>query len=108
MPATLLPETQRLLAAAGVLGLYLAATAATLLRARRRRRRRQGDATPADADHRPAVLVAHASQTGFAEELAWRAAAALRAGPAPVRIARLGGLGATDLATARAALFVIS
>jgi sulfite reductase (NADPH) flavoprotein alpha-component len=106
----LLPETQRLLAAAGVLALYLAASATVLLRARRRRRRGgEGASAGADADRGAALLVAHASQTGFAEELAWRTAEALRAGGrAPVRVAGLGALDAEDLATAREALFVVS
>jgi sulfite reductase (NADPH) flavoprotein alpha-component len=108
----MLPETQRLLAATGVLAAYLASSAVVLLRARRRRRQGSGSGRGGWAGANPdgpALLVAHASQTGFAEELAWRTAEALRAGGCtPVRVAGLGGLEAADLAAAREALFVIS
>lgn len=55
-----------------------------------------------------AVLVAHASQTGFAERLALRTAGALREGGTPVRVAALGTLTADALAACPRALFVVS
>ncbi len=55
-----------------------------------------------------AVLVAFASQSGTAERLAWRSAAALRSGGVPVRVASLATLSPQDLAQAGRALFVVS
>ncbi|WP_207792039.1 sulfite reductase subunit alpha [Siccirubricoccus phaeus] len=97
------PETRRLLAALAVLILYLAFCALILLRARRRRQAAQLEAGGAEG-----LLIAHASQSGFAEELARRSAALLRQGSLPVRLAELGGLPAEALAGAGRALFVVS
>ncbi|VCU70752.1 Sulfite reductase [NADPH] flavoprotein alpha-component [Pigmentiphaga humi] len=55
-----------------------------------------------------ALLVAYASQTGFAEQLARRSAQALEAAGLPVRLASLGELGGTALQGFRQALFVVS
>jgi len=99
------PEFRRLLAALAMLLLYAAFCALIVLRERRRRR----PTVPALAEGAgPSVLVAHASQTGFAEELAWRTAQTLQAGKLPVRVAALGGLDATALVAARRVLFVVS
>ncbi len=53
-------------------------------------------------------LVAFASQSGFAEQLAWRAAAQLQAAGLAVQVRPLGQLDATCLQRADNALFVIS
>jgi sulfite reductase (NADPH) flavoprotein alpha-component len=53
-------------------------------------------------------LVAHASQTGHAEELAARVAQALSDAGHPVRLCRLGDVDAATLQQARHALFVAS
>ncbi|MEH6664469.1 MAG: sulfite reductase subunit alpha [Brevundimonas sp.] len=55
-----------------------------------------------------AVLVVFASQTGFAEDLARRSAAALEAGGVPTALIRLGDLTADRLAAAPRALFLVS
>lgn len=53
------------------------------------------------------TLVVFASQSGFAETIAWRTAEALRAGGKPARLISLGALTPLDLA-ARDLLFVVS
>lgn len=62
-------------------------------------------AAGADED---AVLIAHASQTGSAQRLAWQTAALLRDAGMPVRVEPLGRIGPDALARARRALFVVS
>jgi len=95
------------LAAAALVGLAYAGLCGAIAHAHRRRRAGRADAGTAapDAD---AVLVAHASQTGFAEQLAERSAEALRGAGVPVRVAALGALDAQALARTRRALFVVS
>jgi sulfite reductase (NADPH) flavoprotein alpha-component len=53
-------------------------------------------------------LVAFASQTGFAEELAWHTARLLHTGGVPVQVLPLGAVGAEVLARAERALFIVS
>ncbi len=92
------PETTRLLGAAAVVVGYLGFCAPFAWQAWRRRAGAAG-ATPG------AILVAHASQTGFAETLAQRTAEALGAG---ARTVRLDALDAAALAAAGRVLFVVS
>ena len=99
------PDTERLLAASAVLAAYAAFCGLTAWRACRRRR---SEAPPSDMPGTPPMLVAYASQTGFAEELAQRTAAMLQAGAVPVRVRGVDGLDADALASARRALFVVS
>ncbi|WP_424814587.1 flavodoxin domain-containing protein [Roseococcus sp. YIM B11640] len=101
------PETQRLLAALAVVLLYAAFCAAIAWRVRRRRAAEAVALAP-HLDGSASVLVAYASQTGFAEELARRSAEALQAGDLPVRLAPLDALDAETLASAGRAVFVIS
>ncbi|HEU0152513.1 MAG TPA: sulfite reductase flavoprotein subunit alpha, partial [Arenimonas sp.] len=54
------------------------------------------------------VLVAHASQTGTAERLAWQTAASLRAGGVDARVLPLASLGPDALASASRLLVVAS
>ncbi|TCZ60840.1 flavodoxin domain-containing protein [Roseicella aquatilis] len=100
MQAALTTDPRRLLAALAVALLYAAFCLLVALRARRRHRAEAGEGAPA-------LLVAHASQTGFAEDLARRSADALRAGAVAVRVAALGTLTAETLAAGRI-LFVVS
>ena len=65
----------------------------------------QGLDTPATQD---AMLVAYASQTGYAEALAAQTADALRAGGVTVRVAPLGQLDVARLAGYRRILFIAS
>lgn len=53
-------------------------------------------------------LIGFASQSGFAEQLAWQSAGQLQAAGFPVRVQQLGELDAGQLAEARNALFVVS
>ncbi|WP_421995714.1 sulfite reductase subunit alpha [Roseococcus sp.] len=99
------PETERTLTAGAVLLAYVAFCG---LVAWRRARRRRLAALPDSAGDRAPVLVAYASQTGFAEELARRSAEALIAGGVPARIAPLEALDADTLAVAGRAVFIVS
>lgn len=79
----------------------------------RRRRKREVRAArqPMTATHvegQAPWLVAFASQSGFAEQLAWRAAAQLQGAGMPVQVKPLGQLDAATLQQARNALFVLS
>lgn len=98
-------ELDRLIAASALLVVYAAFCGWTAWCAVRRRR----PAKPVfDMPGTPPVLVAYASQTGFAEELAERTAAVLRAGAVPVRVSGVEGLDADTLAATRRALFLVS
>ncbi len=100
----------RVLAAAGIVGLYLALCAATVWRERQRRLQTERDAAalaPA-ADGATPWLVAYASQTGTAEQIAWQTARALHTAGVPARIVALASLTAEALHEARHALFIVS
>ncbi|WP_296251283.1 sulfite reductase flavoprotein subunit alpha [Pseudomonas sp. UBA4194] len=56
----------------------------------------------------PAWLIGFASQSGFAERLAWQTAGQLQAAGQAVRVQALASLDAADLREARRALFVVS
>ena len=78
---------------------------------RRRKKRqikqaRQG-LTAADSNA-PSWLIGFASQSGFAEQLAWQTAGQLQAAGLPVRVQPLGSLDEDDLQQASNALFVVS
>ncbi|MFD4840542.1 sulfite reductase subunit alpha [Achromobacter sp. NPDC058515] len=79
---------------------------------RRARRHEAREALALQALNAPApedtLLVAYASQTGYAESLAAQTAESLRAGGLTVRVAALGQLDATRLAAYRRMLFVVS
>lgn len=100
------PEVRRLLAAGAVAGAYALFCGGIALReALRRRATRQAAEALSQGAGEP-VLVAHASQTGFAEELAGATAKALSDAGAPVTLRALSEITAADL-TGRA-LFVVS
>lgn len=94
-----MPLSRPLLALAVVLA-YGVLCAACLLRQQRRERRAHAasDAKgfPGEADQAP-VWVAHASQTGFARQLAEETAQALQRAGLPVRLLSLGALGPAQL-----------
>ncbi len=56
----------------------------------------------------PAWLIGFASQSGFAEQLAWQTAGQLQSAGLPVRVQRLADMTAQDLNQSRNALFVVS
>lgn len=99
----------RLFAAACVVGVWLLLCLWAWRRARRDRAR-QAQAlaaldAPADTD---TLLIAHASQTGYAETLAAQTAASLRAGGLSVHVAALGQLDLDRLSGYRRMLFMAS
>lgn len=104
-----LVELPRLLAATAVVGGYAGLCAGVLLRERRRRQQaaRAAALHPPGADGAP-VVVAYASQTGFAEQVAAATAAALRGAGMSVELSALGRLDAARLAACERALFVVS
>ena len=90
-------------------GLWLAVIAAVIARRRLARRRDAVKAAALAPDEGPAdVLVAFASQTGLAEELAWMTARSLAEAGTSVRVALLGDLDAGQLKAASQVLFVAS
>ncbi|BBP63243.1 hypothetical protein PHLH5_07840 [Pseudomonas sp. Cab53] len=56
----------------------------------------------------PAWLIGFASQSGFAEQLAWQTAGQLQAAGLPVKVQALAGVSEQDLSNATHALFVVS
>jgi sulfite reductase (NADPH) flavoprotein alpha-component len=100
------PETRRLIEAGAVAGVYALFCAGVALReALRRRATRKATLALSEGAGEP-ILVAYASQTGFAEELAKATAEALAKAGAPVTLRELSAVTAADL-TGRA-LFVVS
>lgn len=95
-------------AAAAVALWLLTIAAAAFGRARARRRAAARSASRAGAADADAVLVAFASQTGLAEQLAWMTADALSAAGTAIRVAALGDLDARGLRTAGRLLVVAS
>lgn len=98
-------------AAAAVLLCYVLLCAAVVWR-QRRLRLQAADAAAALAGGGGAgealLLVAHASQTGQAEELAWQTAQALHVAGLPVQLRALGEVDAETLRGVRRALFITS
>lgn len=99
-PAWVAPTRGRVFAALAATFAY--ALACGLAQAHRRRRRRAVGAAP------DALRIVHASQTGYAEELAARTAATLAQAGVPARVESIGRLGGAELAVTRRAFFVVS
>lgn len=100
----------RVLLAAALIAAYLLCTM-LILRAHRGRARVTADTGAADtaaADTGSPVLIAFASQTGYAEQIAWQTASALQAANVPMRVRSLAELTHEELHTAQRALFVVS
>ncbi|RZT36627.1 sulfite reductase subunit alpha [Cupriavidus agavae] len=98
----------RLAMAAGVVMAYAGFCAAIVLAHRRRRAARLAAlGVVADKGERP-TLVAYATQTGFAEQLAEQTARALRGAGMPVQLVSFAELDGTRLAACGQALFVVS
>jgi sulfite reductase (NADPH) flavoprotein alpha-component len=103
-------DGSRWLAAVATVLLWLALCAAVVVAQRRKRRAAEQAAaalTPS-ADGETPWVVAFASQTGFAEELAWQTARALHTGGVSVRVLPLSHLDAGELVAARRVLFIAS
>ncbi|WP_460131530.1 PepSY domain-containing protein [Pseudomonas sp. S1_E04] len=78
---------------------------------RRRKQHQIRDARKGLAPHHgdaPAWLIGFASQSGFAEQLAWQTAGQLQAAGLPVKVRPLGSVSQDDLRRAHHALFVVS
>lgn len=106
MDAPTLLETigsTRLIAACAVVAIYMAVTIWFMRPVWRRRL-----PSRLDIADRAATLVAFASQTGFAEQIANRTAKSLATAGAPIRIAPLGQIDAEHLPQVERALFVVS
>jgi sulfite reductase (NADPH) flavoprotein alpha-component len=102
--------TTRLIAALLLIAVYVAMCAGIYLSQRRKRLKAQHDAAaliPA-ADGAKPWLVAYASQTGFAEQLAWQTARSLHTAGVPARVISLSDVGLDDLANTERALFIVS
>lgn len=102
-PAT--PRADRGIGAAVALISYLLFCAAILWRSRTRK---TNDDTPHAATRDSSVLVVHASQTGFARQLAERSAENLRSTGLAVKLRAIGEVDSAMLANAGRALFVAS
>ncbi|MGY1880826.1 PepSY domain-containing protein [Pseudomonas reactans] len=78
---------------------------------RRRKKRQVRDARKgltANTSDAPAWLIGFASQSGFAEQLAWQTAGQLQAAGLPVKVQSLGSVSQDDLRQSENALFVVS
>jgi sulfite reductase (NADPH) flavoprotein alpha-component len=104
----LTPEARRLWTAGLVLGVYVLFCLAIVLREALRRRATRHAANALSAGTGAPILVVHASQTGFAEELAMATARLLGDAGARVTLKSLADVTAPDLAKAGRALFVVS
>lgn len=101
-PAT--PRSERWTAAGVTLLLYLGFCGLIFWRSRPRTQ----DDAPQSADGQPPWLVAYASQTGFAQQLAERTAASLRDSGLAVRLRSIAQVDAALLGSTRQALFIAS
>jgi sulfite reductase (NADPH) flavoprotein alpha-component len=100
------PETRRLIEAGAVAGVYALFCAGVAVREALRTAAVRREAKALSQGAGEPVLVAFASQTGFAEELANATAKALSEAGSPVTLRELGAVTAADL-TGRA-LFIVS
>ena len=104
--------TGRILVTAASLTMPLFFITGWLLYLDRRRKKRQiKQARMGLADvssDAPSWLIGFASQSGFAEQLAWQTAGQLQAAGLPVRVQPLASVSEQDLQQARNALFVVS
>src|SRR5688572_26553957 len=96
------PDAQRLWLAAAAIVLY--ALFCFAFRPSRRSARGMHRATDLPAGGKTPFLVTFASQTGFAEQLAWQTADALRGAGLPISVEPLAALGPERLSTAERAL----
>ena len=103
---TLTTDPKRLIATAAMVGAYLIFCAVIAMRYAARRK--MPASTAGDQRGLPAVLIAYASQTGMAEELAKSTFRALEAAHVPSRIVSFANLDGATLARAQIALLIVS
>lgn len=101
-------DVARLALAALATGLWLASVLTVVLGVRRARRAEKARSEALAGDGGDATLIAYASQTGLAEELAWMTARALSDAGWPVRVVSFADLDLDLLKGSRRALFVVS
>jgi sulfite reductase (NADPH) flavoprotein alpha-component len=99
-------DAGRIFGAAAVVLAYVAFCSLLLLRHRARRSRRAVVPGPSHAS--PPMLVAYASQTGYAEELARTTSQALQQSNVPAQVLSFSEINAAVLARAQTALFIVS
>lgn len=97
----------RFLLAAIIIATYIVFTVAVLRTHRRKTERARGAADAAGSQSAP-MLVAYASQSGYAEQIAKQTAQALRAANIPSRVRSLADLSVEELSGTERALFVVS
>lgn len=100
----------RLVAAILITAAYIALCVGIYLTQQRKRKKAARDAAalvPA-ADGAKPWLVAYASQTGFAEQLAWQTAKSLHTAGVPARVITLSEVSIDDLTQSEHALFIAS
>jgi sulfite reductase (NADPH) flavoprotein alpha-component len=97
----------RFLLAAIVIATYVVFTM-TILRVHKRKAQRAHGETPATIGQSAPLLVAYASQTGYAEQIAKQTARALQQANIPSRVRALADLSVEELAATERALFVVS
>jgi sulfite reductase (NADPH) flavoprotein alpha-component len=100
----------RIAAALVMLALFTSLCGVTALREARRRRaeRRSAASLLPSGDAAPPLLIAHASQTGTAESLAWQTARSLQLAGVPAQVSSLAGLARDTLQRVERALFIVS
>jgi sulfite reductase (NADPH) flavoprotein alpha-component len=97
----------RFLLAAIVIATYIVFTVA-VLRAHRRKAESARTSGDAAGDQRAPLLVAFASQSGYAEQIAKQTAQALQAANIPARVRSLADISVDELTRTERALFVVS
>lgn len=106
------PGAQRVLGALAVLIVYLLFCASLFARRQLAKRKSRSLESAAHAARDPAgaapILIVHASQTGFAEQLAGQTAESLRSAGTAVEIRSIDDLDEATLARAERALFIAS
>jgi sulfite reductase (NADPH) flavoprotein alpha-component len=100
------PDPHRIVAAAVVASCYVVFVSLVMMR-HASRRGRAAAAASVGHDNAP-MLVAYASQTGYAEELARTTSKALQQSNIPARVLSFSDLDAAALARAQTALFIVS
>ncbi|RBA24636.1 sulfite reductase subunit alpha [Herminiimonas fonticola] len=103
-------DQTRAIVATILVAVYIALCAGIYYAQRRKRQQalRNAAALIPAADGAQPWLVGYASQTGFAEELAWHTARLLHTAGVPTRVTSLSEISASDLSQAERALFIVS
>ena len=103
-------DQTRAIVASALVAVYIALCSGIYYAQRRKRQQalRNAAALIPAADGAQPWLVGYASQTGFAEELAWHTARLLHTAGVPTRVTSLSEISASDLLQTERALFIVS